>query len=91
MEEIIQGLEIIKEVYEELAIKMRRKNPGDSFQSFQVAATCEKAAEALKRNIPQKMEMEGGGPTWWHVCPGCNGAIDSQDRWCRHCGQAVEK
>ena len=48
------------------------------------------AAEALRRNIPQEMEMEGGGSSWWYVCPECQGAIDKQDRFCRHCGQAVK-
>lgn len=48
------------------------------------------AAEALRRNIPKKMEIEGGGSSWWHVCPECHGAIDKQDGYCRHCGQAVK-
>lgn len=39
---------------------------------------------------PQQIEMEGGGSTWWYVCPECHGAIDRQDHFCRHCGQAVE-
>ena len=39
---------------------------------------------------PQQIELEGGGSTWWYVCPECHGAIDSKDHFCRHCGQAVE-
>ena len=27
--------------------------------------------------------------TWWYVCPGCRCAIDYQDHFCRHCGQAL--
>lgn len=27
--------------------------------------------------------------TWWYVCPGCRCAIDYQDKFCRHCGQAL--
>lgn len=52
--------------------------------------TIREAAEALRRNIPQEMEMEGGGSSWWYVCPECHGAIDEKDRFCRHCGQAVK-
>ena len=47
------------------------------------------AEEELKRNIPQEIEVEGGGSSWWNVCPECHGAIDRSDRFCRHCGQAV--
>lgn len=48
------------------------------------------AAEALRRNIPQEMEKEGGGSSWWYVCPECHGAIDRHDMFCRHCGQALK-
>ena len=47
------------------------------------------AIRLLKRMEPQEMEIEGGGPTWWYVCPECHGAIESADHFCRHCGQAV--
>lgn len=40
---------------------------------------------------PAEIETEGGGTTWWNVCPECHGAVDSSDHFCRHCGQAVEK
>ena len=88
-EEIIKGLKNLREVYAGMAIQMREDRPGDSYYSFKVAEICGKAAEELKRNIPQKMEMEGGNTTYWNVCPECHGAIDCRDRFCRHCGQAV--
>ena len=47
--------------------------------------------DAITRMTPKQIETEGGGHTWWHVCPECHGAIDSQDHYCRHCGQAVEE
>ena len=51
--------------------------------------TRESIAELLKKEIPQEMEAEGGGATWWLVCPECHGAIDNVDNYCRHCGQRV--
>lgn len=48
------------------------------------------AEELLTRMIPKETEMEGGGPTWWYVCPECHGAVDSRDHFCRHCGQALK-
>jgi hypothetical protein len=44
----------------------------------------------IKRLTPKQIETEGGGSTWWHVCPECHGAVDSEDHFCRHCGQALE-
>jgi DnaJ-class molecular chaperone len=37
------------------------------------------------------LEIEGGGSSWWYVCPECHGAVDRGDRWCRHCGQKFRK
>ena len=74
-----------------VATEQRDKMPAISYQAFRLSEICRKAAEELKRNIPQKKEMEGGGSTWWYICPECHGAIDRQDHFCRHCGQAVEQ
>ena len=92
MEELIQQLEEIQNGF----IKMARDNTGPEpnaicVRAFQISETCRKAAEELKRNIPQEIEIEGGGYTWWNVCPECHGAIDHRDRFCRHCGQAVKE
>ena len=92
MEELIQQLEEIQNGF----IKMARENTGQEpnaicVRAFHISETCRRAAEELKRNIPQEIEIEGGGSTWWNVCPECHGAIDSKDRFCRHCGQAVKK
>ena len=35
-------------------------------------------------------ELEGGGSTWWMVCGECHGAIDTNDRYCKHCGVKVK-
>ena len=45
--------------------------------------------EAMERDIPQLIELEGGGSNWWYVCPECRGNVDRDDRFCRHCGQAI--
>ena len=46
--------------------------------------------ELMKRLTPEEIEREGGGYNWWHICPECHGAVDSGDRFCRHCGQALK-
>lgn len=46
--------------------------------------------DAITRMTPKEIEVEGGGSSWWHVCPECHGAIDDRDSFCRHCGQAVK-
>jgi rRNA maturation endonuclease Nob1 len=58
---------------------------------FPRAKLMKRAAEALERNIPRENEIEGGGSSWWYVCPECHGAIDRQDHFCKHCGQAVKE
>ena len=45
--------------------------------------------ELMDRMIPKEKEVEGGGTTWWMVCPECHGAVDQLDHFCRHCGQAL--
>lgn len=36
-----------------------------------------------------EIEIEGGGHTWWHVCPNCHGSVDKHDLYCKHCGGAI--
>ena len=91
MEELIKELETIQKGF----IQIARDNTGPEpnaicVRAFQLTETCRKAVEELKRNIPQDKEIEGGGLSWWHVCPECHGEIDSQDHFCRYCGQAVK-
>ncbi len=50
-----------------------------------------KKVDAMRRNIQKEMELEGGGHSWWYVCPECHGEIDDSDHYCRHCGQAVKR
>jgi len=51
----------------------------------------EKVTEMFQKEIPQEIEIEGGGNSWWYVCPECHGPVDLSDRFCRHCGQAITK
>ena len=46
--------------------------------------------DVLELMTPEEMDMEGGGSSWWYVCPECHGETDRWDRWCRHCGQALK-
>ena len=88
MEELIRKLEKDHDFFMNCSIAWR-ENPEVSFMTFQMAEHCGSAAEHLRKLIPQDMELEGGGSTWWYVCPECHGAIDRADRFCKHCGQAV--
>lgn len=47
------------------------------------------AAALLARAKPVDAEIEGGGLTWYFVCGECHGYIDSRDKFCRHCGYAI--
>jgi hypothetical protein len=47
------------------------------------------AAALLARDKPVAAEIEGGGHTWFYVCGECHGAVDSWDRFCKHCGTAI--
>lgn len=90
LEELIKQLEDAAGRNIEIATAIRTEAPEKSFFFWKTADLMQKAAKELKRTIPQEMEIEGGGATWWIVCPECHGAIDSQDHFCRHCGQAVK-
>lgn len=49
----------------------------------------EELRKQARRSRPQPIEIEGGGSTWWYVCPECHGQMGREDRFCRHCGQAL--
>ena len=74
-----------------LAISHRETNPELSYSFYKHSEECLQAYSTLEAWIPKEMEMEGGGSTWWYVCPECHGAIDQNDHYCRHCGQAIKK
>lgn len=91
MDELIKDMEAAREFFMGLARATTTEEPGSGFRFFKAAVTAEKAIAELNKRIQREMEMEGGGTTWWYVCPECHGAIDSQDHFCRHCGQAVKR
>ena len=49
----------------------------------------EMAAQMLRTQIDIPAQIEGGGTTWFYVCAECHGQIERNDRFCRHCGQAI--
>lgn len=73
-----------------IATAIRTDQPEQSYFFWKMADLMTTAAKDLERRIPQEMEIEGGGSSWWHVCPECHGAVDQGDHFCRHCGQAVK-
>ena len=82
-EKIIEGLEYTWRYIQE------RPNP-TAVPKAKAMTNIMEAIEELNKRMPKEKEMEGGGSSWWYVCPECHGAIDSQDHFCRHCGQAVK-
>lgn len=52
-------------------------------------ALAEATETVVEHFKPAEIELEGGGSTWWHVCPECHGEVDAADHFCRHCGKAV--
>ena len=52
---------------------LRNADPKMSYTFFSISNTSGKAAEELKRLIPVKREIEGGGSTWFYVCEECHG------------------
>ena len=92
MEKLIQQLEEIQNGFIKMAWDNTKPEMDPiAYKAFLISETSRKAAEALRRNIPQEMETEGGGSSWWYVCPECHGAIDRADHFCKHCGQAVKE
>ena len=90
MEELIRQLEETAAWNLHVATAVRMMDPDQSYLFFKESELITKAAEEMKKRIPKEMEIEGGGKTWWYVCPECHGAIDRKDSWCRHCGQAIK-
>ena len=46
-------------------------------------------AEDTLFTTPVPINVKGEGSTWWYVCEDCQGAIDSWDHYCKHCGRKV--
>ena len=53
--------------------------------------TMEKHGVCEQGQEPVDVEIEGGGNSWWYVCEECRGAVDTSDRFCRHCGRPFRK
>ncbi len=90
MAELKTELTNIADRFMNVATKQRDKDQRISYLAFHVSEICRKAAENMKQD-PVEAELEGGGHTWWYVCPECHGEIDDRDHYCRHCGQEMKR
>ena len=89
MEELIDQLEEMARWNLAIATSLRTEDPEKSYLFFKQSELMSKAGQELKKRIPKETEIEGGGSTWWYVCPECHGTVDRKDNFCRHCGQAI--
>ena len=90
IKKLISDLEEMHKGSIETSKDLRTIAPGISYTCFQISEVAEKAAEELKRLIPVKREIEGGGLRWFFVCEECHGSVGSLDGFCRHCGHPLE-
>lgn len=90
MKELREKLQEIAEAFIEAAKAIRTEDPVLSFKLFRISETAKKASEEMERLEPKETETEGGGSSWWKVCPECHGTVGDADRFCRHCGQALK-
>lgn len=86
---LIEGLRDLEQGAIETARELRNTDPKMSYTFFSISNASGKAAEELKRLIPVKREMEGGGRNWFFVCEECHGQVGGTDQFCRHCGHPL--
>lgn len=41
-------------------------------------------------HLRMEPELEGGGFTWWFVCPECHGYLPKRSLKCLHCGAEID-
>ena len=93
MNDIKKLINDLEEIYKgsfEVGMELRNISPHLSYTFHRISEVNRNAEEQLKRLIPVKREMEGGGSTWFYVCEECHGPVDSRDGFCRHCGRPLE-
>lgn len=89
MKELIEKLERIAKGFLDFAQAVR-DDQGVSFNAFMIADAARKAEKELKRSVPMEAEIEGGGYSWWYVCPECHVGIIRDQRFCQSCGQKIQ-
>lgn len=45
--------------------------------------------EAYEMLKPEQAEMEGGGSSWWYVCPECHVNTKYGTQFCQSCGKEI--
>lgn len=84
--EIDQDVQLLSSGEKLVENDMRCRNLGQCIRIYQTMKKWEPDREKAQ------IEKEGGGSSWWDVCTECHGAVDSQDRYCKHCGaQFIKK
>ena len=91
MKQLIEGLNDLKAAF---LLRARRASGPDpdpiAYGAFLNAEICRKAAKELKRCVPMEAEVEGGGHSWWYVCPERHVGIIRDQHFCQCCGQKLQ-
>jgi len=91
MKQLIDGLKDLQMAFFVRAREKTGPKPDQvAYGAFLNAEICRKAAEELQRCIPMEAEVEGGGHSWWYVCPECHGGIIRDQHFCQRCGQKLQ-
>ena len=85
-----ESFQAIDETVQALKEMLREMQANDGIKDWQREIMVNGAPQRLdfkEEEIPA--ELEGGGSTWWMVCGDCHGTIETNDRYCKHCGRKV--
>ena len=87
---VIDLLTDVEDAYRTAARELAETDPENSARLTVLADAMNTAWKAVMQQIPQETEIEGGGNSWWFVCPECHGGVIKKQGWCQNCGQRLK-
>jgi len=86
IKELREKLTMMAEAFVQNSIAVREVDPEKSYTWFISSEICRKAAEELERLEPVRMEVEGGGRSWFLTCGECGTVVAEDSKFCCECG-----